>query len=548
MSEHTSMSGQTIGMPRIGDLFGGRYLVRRILGEGGMGIVFAVEDLKLAGRKLAMKVAKSTSEEGAYSSEASTLMRLDHPNLPQITDYYAPSATGGLEALVMEYIDGYTLSEWLHNKRDKLTFEEVMGIAMSLCAALRYLHEQPRPIIHRDLKPSNVMIDRSGTVKLIDFGISRQYKEGKQGDTVQLGTAGYAAPERLQGGQSDARSDIYGLGAVLYRLAGSGSQRLLHERTGKGFRQAFRLPPSWPRTMLTVLERMVEPDPGLRFQSMREVERALFSWQAERIDEEAAIPRWGKPLDVRKPLRVVVLGLSGGAGTTFLAITMAILLSRRGRSVTAAEYAGEQPEWLELLPRSYQSESADYWQHGINEALRKESSGGSRRSMPVKWLPANPPLMPSSLRTEADELEQAFIECGNEIQLADLSGSWNNEDAGYLIRRSDHVVVVADPNAYKWQPARLEQLNKLQSNNVLPKQQWHWIANKHSKFGGDRAWLSMLPDWPRAIVPLLPQEKLWSIIWSGKWPTDYAQLDQKLARSLRPLIDAINDESKSGRG
>jgi serine/threonine-protein kinase len=537
------------GMPKIGDLFGERYFVRRVLGQGGMGIVFAVEDLKLAGRKLAMKVAKTSGVEGAYSSEGTTLMRLDHPNLPQITDYFPPSMAGGLEAVVMEYIDGYSLSEWMEASREAMAFGDMLRIAMALCSALRYLHEQSRPIIHRDLKPSNVMIDGEGTVKLIDFGISRRYKEGKKGDTVQLGTAGYAAPERLLGGQSDARSDIYGLGAVLYSLTGRGSQSSAHSKAKGVVREASRLPAGWPSSIAAVLDRMVEPDPALRFQSMREVEQALAPWLADSLGRErkAATGGWKKPPSDGKRRRVAVLGLSGGAGASFLAITVAVLMARRGLSVAAAEYAEGRPEWMELLPRSFQSDSAQYWRSWNGSAGRERSETNKRGLPPVKWRPADN-RTGSSAFAEADELDRFFNECGNEIQLADLSGNWQSEEAELLIRRSDHVVVISDPNAYKWQPAGLERLRRLQANHDVKRQQWHWIANKQSKFDGDREWLSMLPEWPRAVVPLLPQEKLWSIIWNGKWPTDYPQLDQKLARSLQPLLDVIDDKSKAGRG
>lgn len=548
MSGDEKMVGYHNEMPRIGDLIEGRYLVRRVVGQGGMGIVFAVEDMKLAGRLLAMKVATTRSLEGAYSAEAATLMKLDHPNLPQITDYYPPSSAGGLEALVMEYIDGYTLMEWLQSKHGGMSARDMLRIAMPLCSALRYLHEQPRPIIHRDLKPSNIMIDGSGTVKLIDFGISRQFKEGKPGDTVQLGTAGYAAPERLQGGQSDTRSDIYGLGAVLYHLSGCSLQPHRQSTAEGGARRLNRLHASWPRSIGAVLERMVEPDPARRFQSMREVEQALMACRSERpgAEADAATILDGVLPALRQQRLVTVLGLSVGAGATFLAITLAVLLARRGLSVTAAEFAPEMPEWRELLPQSFQTQSKVYWQQA-SVATRSGGTGGvGRPPMPVRWIPWE--ARPGTSAGETDSLERCLSECNNEIQLVDLSGCRHCESADYWIRRSDHVVVVADPDAYKWQPSVMERLWRLQSESAGPKRQWHWIANKHSKFGGNRTWLSMLPDWPRAIVPLLPQEKLWSIVWSGKWPTDYAQLDQKLSRSLQPITDAVVDKTKAGRG
>ncbi|MHA6484024.1 protein kinase domain-containing protein [Paenibacillus sp. strain BS8-2] len=547
MIKGTSL-GQMEIIPRIGELYEGRYRVRRIIGQGGMGTVFAVEDIKLAGRILAMKVTSSAVapiEPGVYSSEAATLMRLDHPHLPQITDYYPPSAEGAPEVLVMEYIDGHTLAQWLQYSRQAMPFGQVLRIARQLCSALIYLHEQPRPIIHRDLKPSNIMIDTNDMVKLIDFGISRYYKEGKQGDTLQLGTTGYAAPERHYGSQSDIRSDIYSLGAVLYSLAGTSAVKEMQEWNPNRAKPRMKLPETWPRAYVNILERMLEPDVRFRFQSMQEVEQALTAWQVQATDILAPNKHAKQAVD-NSQHRVVVLGLSSGTGVTFLSITLALLMARRGLAVHAAEFAGEQGEWEELLPRSLQSESEQYWR------LRDDGYGGRKedvkhaRSCPVEWLPASPQWVDCADKA-LGRLEQTFDASRHDIQIIDLSSNWDTSEAGYLIRASDHVVVIADPNVYKWQSAKWERLHKLQSENATVKQQWHWIANKHTKFGEDRTWLSMLPDWPIAIVPLLPQEKLWNIMWSGKWPTDYAQLDQKLTRSLQPLLEVLDMKARVSR-
>jgi len=525
------------GMPQIGELFGGRYLVKRMIGQGGMGVVFAVEDMKLAGRKLALKVAKTAAGTGVYSSEAETLMRLTHPNLPKITDYYPPAGPHSPEALVMEYIDGYSLAEWLLSSQGAMPIRDVVRVGLQLCSALRYLHEQPRPIIHRDLKPSNVMIDAMGIVKLIDFGISRQYKEGQYADTVQLGTAGYAAPERLHGGQSDVRTDVYGLGAVLCSLATGAAARL---QSGKGSAcpSIGSLPESFPKPFAAFLERMVDPNPRYRFQSMREVEQGLLLWlEGTGLEASPTLLHDGKIVGIQRQ-RIVVLSLSGGAGATFLTITLAALIARRGITVTAAEYGGLWPEWQELLPAAYQEKSKAYWEGGLDSAKRNGFMNRRKEALPVKWIPAVLDVE-AGYEERLEKFERELGGCRNEIQIVDLSGDWDGPEALQFIRCSDHVVVVADPNVYKWQPSRLNKLRLVQGDAAISNQQWHWIANKYTKFSDNSTWLSMLPSPPVAIVPLLPQEKLWSVIWRGGWPTDYAQLDQKLARPLQPFIDIV---------
>ncbi|MDQ6418086.1 protein kinase [Paenibacillus sp. LHD-117] len=525
--KETDVLAPANGMPPIGEVFGGRYLVNRIVGQGGMGVVYAVEDTKLAGRLRAMKVTRTPSGAGAYSSEASTLMLLDHPNLPQITDYYPPEQQNGLEALVMEYIEGYTLSDWLLGGSGSMPFHELLRIGRQLCSALRYLHEQPAPIIHRDLKPSNIMIDRSGAVKLIDFGISRHYKEGQRGDTVQLGTVGFAAPERHFGGQSDARTDIYGLGAVLYCLAAGDVSILSRLGTARGKLNANELDSSIPRPFLGLLECMLESDPERRFQTMKEVELALKPFM-ERLpgpDRTEENKKWETRMMTERK-QVTVIGLSSGAGATFLAITLAVLLARRGLAVTAAEYGALASEWTELLPPSF---------------MQTKKS----RSQPVRWIPVDTSFA-SDRETRLRTFERALRGCVNEYQIVDMSGGWDRPEAAHFIKQSAHVIVVADPNVYKWQIERIERLAELQGDRQLPNQQWHWVANKNARFGENKQWLSMFPGKACAIVPLLPQEKIWNVIWSGKWPTDYALLDQKLARALQPVCELIDSRPRSG--
>ncbi len=202
-----------------------RYRIVRTLGVGGMGAVYLAQDMRLANRPVAVKElipdpsaspAEQAQAQQQFQWEASTLASLDHPNLPRVSDHFTE---GGKHYLVMDYVDGETLEDIINRTPGFPLESQVLNWAMQLCDVLTYLHSRQPPVIFRDLKPGNIMIDRSGTVKLIDFGIARLFKPGKTTDTLKMGTMGYAPPEQYAGrGQTDVRSDIYSLGATLHHL------------------------------------------------------------------------------------------------------------------------------------------------------------------------------------------------------------------------------------------------------------------------------------------------------------------------------------------
>ncbi len=200
-----------------------RYRILEKRAQGGMAAVYRAADMHLAGKTWAVKEMSDAvitnpldrqRAVAAFQQEAQMLANLSHANLPKVTDYFSEN---GREYLVMEYIEGQTLDEMLTACGNRpFSEEQVLGWAFQLCDVLEYLHHQG--IIFRDLKPSNIMIDRNGSVRLIDFGIARVFKVGKMSDTTAFGTPGYAPPELYSGSQSDVRSDIYSLGATLHTL------------------------------------------------------------------------------------------------------------------------------------------------------------------------------------------------------------------------------------------------------------------------------------------------------------------------------------------
>lgn len=207
-------------MLEIGSVIDGKYKILNKVGQGGMSTVYLAMNER-ANKPWAVKeVRKDGSADfevikQSQIMETNLLKKLDHPNLPSIVDVIDQK---DCFLIVMDYIEGKPLSDAL-KERKSLPCEDVIEWAKQLCDVLEYLHTRKPPIIYRDMKPSNVMLQPDGSVKLIDFGIAREFKEKNIEDTTCLGTRGYAAPEQFGGqGQTDARTDIYCLGATIYHL------------------------------------------------------------------------------------------------------------------------------------------------------------------------------------------------------------------------------------------------------------------------------------------------------------------------------------------
>lgn len=200
------------------------YRVRRLVGGGGMAWVYQVERDDPGGVSLwALKELRPQTEDPdtqtharqLFEQEAVILSQLNHPNLPEVIDFFEHT---GRAYLVMEFIWGESLEKRLEQTRSPLMERQVLQWAVQICEVLGYLHSRQPPVIFRDLKPSNVMVNNAGVIKLVDFGIARTYKEDKLQDTIALGSENYAAPEQWGQAQTDPRSDLYGLGATMYHL------------------------------------------------------------------------------------------------------------------------------------------------------------------------------------------------------------------------------------------------------------------------------------------------------------------------------------------
>ncbi len=216
---------------KAGEVLRNRYRIQRIIGQGGMGCIYLADDLRLEGRQCALKevehdrslpsdMLKEAREQ--FLREATVLARLDHPNLPKVSDFFS---MGIRDYLVMDYVPGKDLRTLMLEARHAGSFlqeGDVLNWASQLCDALLYMHNQQPPILHRDIKPSNLKLTPSGLLKLVDFGLVKVLAAGETTITILQGqgTALYTPLEQYGGdsGHTDVRSDIYAFGATLYHL------------------------------------------------------------------------------------------------------------------------------------------------------------------------------------------------------------------------------------------------------------------------------------------------------------------------------------------
>jgi len=246
-----------------------------------MGAVYLARDARLPEQVWAIKEmgdtftdpAERTEALEAFRTEVRLLSQLHHPNLPRIADSFHE---GGREYLVMDFVRGETLEGVLRQHR-RLSVEEALSVAVQVAEVLQYLHERPQPVVFRDLKPANIMLAPAGSgtgeraVRLIDFGIARFFKSGQTSDTRALGTPGYAAPEQYGRGQSDARTDLYALGATLHEAL-SGVDPSSEPFS---FAPLRTLNPEVPEPLEAIVSRAVALAPEDRFPSAAAFREAL---------------------------------------------------------------------------------------------------------------------------------------------------------------------------------------------------------------------------------------------------------------------------------
>lgn len=266
----------------IGKRLDGRYSIESLVGVGGMANVYRGTDLK-TGNQIAVKVLKDEfldNEElvRRFKNESKAISILSHPNIVKVYDV---SVTDKLQYIVMEYVDGITLKEYLKQRGGALTWKETVHFATQVLSALQHAHS--KGIIHRDVKPQNIMLLADGSIKMMDFGIARFSRA--QSQTVSdkaIGSVHYISPEQAKGERTDARTDIYSVGVMLYEMLsgrlpfdGDGAVSIAIMQISEKPKPLAEIAPKTPAGLRQITEKAMEKDPDKRYQSAQEMLAAI---------------------------------------------------------------------------------------------------------------------------------------------------------------------------------------------------------------------------------------------------------------------------------
>lgn len=296
-------------MTEIGTVIDGKYEILKEIGRGGMSVVYLAMDKHLNKQWAVKEIRKKGSGKkdeivvNSLLAEANMMKKLDHPALPRIVEIIDNGVT---IYVVMDYIEGESLDKIL-NEYGAQPEELVVNWAKQLCDALSYLHSQKPPIIYRDMKPANVMLKPEGNIKIIDFGIAREYKEQNLADTTVLGTKGYAPPEQYSG-QTDPRSDIFALGMTMHHLLTG-----VDPRNGEAYAPVRQWNPELSEGIEIIIDRCVEPAAENRYQSCADL---LYD-----LEHPELITKGFKKKQRRKLISfIVAIGMSAVMAITGLAL------------------------------------------------------------------------------------------------------------------------------------------------------------------------------------------------------------------------------------
>ena len=375
----------------IGELIAGRYELEELVGVGGMSNVYRAHD-RLLERMVALKLLHdrySDDEEYVerFRREARSAARLSHPGIVTVIDR---GEQDGHQFIVFEHVPGETLKQ-LIDRRGPLPVDQVLELALQIGRALAFAHE--RGLIHRDVKPQNVLLNGDGRAKVTDFGIARMVDvDGTTGSIV--GTSHYISPEQAKGEKADERSDVYGLGAVLYELLsgevpfpGDNFVAVAMRHVNDPLPSLLEKRPELPLRLVAAVERAMEKDTAKRFPTMIEFVEELDNCreqlrhggdaQATQIirtpPEDQTVIRRPEPERKRRalwPLVLILAGLALGAIAAGLFLFGDVTSSGIGgdsrpvhlRAVAAYDPVGADGEHDDEVPNATDGDPSTYWE------------------------------------------------------------------------------------------------------------------------------------------------------------------------------------------
>jgi serine/threonine-protein kinase len=306
-----------------------KYNIIKLLGKGGQCHVYLAFDTKRQ-EEVVVKELIHKSKDGEihdqnltlFKKEYELLHRMDHKGLPKGYDYFQEKDR---HFLVVEYVPGENLKKILENGGTEFSEQQVIEWGIQMAEVLVYLsHIKPHQVIIRDIKPANIMLTPEGMVNFIDFTISRESDPSKTGDTVRIGSIGYAPPEQYKG-KSDIRSDIYALGATIYQLLTKHDPSL----TPFQFEPVRHLNPSISKNMEGILKKALELDPSLRYQKPEDILHDLSSIKDGKdisFDYKTLVSSFKEePEIVPPPARPLLFNVISQKGLIYLLLILSVL-------------------------------------------------------------------------------------------------------------------------------------------------------------------------------------------------------------------------------
>ena len=414
-----------------GSLLGGRYEIRRTLGEGGMGAVYQADDREL-GRTVALKVirpelARNPEILQRFKQEILLASKVTDRNIIRIYDL---GDANGVKFITMEYVEGEDLRAVV--RRGKLSPAKSVEVMEQVVSGLAAAHHAG--IIHRDLKPGNIMLSSAGRVLVMDFGLARSLDgDGLTQTGAMLGTMEYMSPEQAQALEVDARSDIFTVGLILYELltgdmpfkAESVIASLL-KRTQQRAMPASEIDKNIPGVLSNIVSKCLERDPVLRYQSAQELLGDLRAWQGKSGSSKVSVSSTGLYLNRIRELPWLRIVPSGVLGAVILVAVALYFNSKQNRPVAA-----RAP--ISVLVADFQNNTSDplfdnTLEPMVNVAL--EGAGfinaynrSSARQLAVKL--SNP-----SSQLDGNAARLVAI---NEGIAATVTGSLSNHGSGYRL-------------------------------------------------------------------------------------------------------------------
>jgi serine/threonine protein kinase len=441
----------------------GRYQITRLLGRGGMAVVFLAQDLTLE-RQVAIKVlppdmSHDTKLIPRFQQEAKTAAKLDHPNIIPI---YRVESEGGLDYFVMKYVTGHSLDQLL--EQGPLPIEQARRVLREAALALGHAHK--RGIVHRDVKPANIMLEADGRVILTDFGISKALEGASAltGTGTIIGTPHYMAPEQAKGHEVDGRADQYALAIVGHQILtgkqpfDGSSHSILYKHVFEPPPRIFEARPDAPADLCAALDRALNKEPDQRFANMEEFAAAV---SGDRRGPRTVVSAPVKPLTRNAQTPAAKAARSGKlVRRSLIAVGLCVVIG--GVAWAGLRTPTELPKPGTRAEPPVLSETAPRARTRLTETERSMTQPGQedlRQAAPVK------PRVPKALLTVASE-PWGTLYLGNEeigptpvadYPLAPGTYRLRIEQEGY--RTKTEIIVVTGPNPirrrYSLEPAGL---------------------------------------------------------------------------------------------